>query len=253
VVLAGGALGTPELLLKQGIADRSGHLGRHLRIHPACWVGALFDEEVRGFDGVMQSWYVDEWEERGLFLEATFTPLPFGAHWLPGAGQPFKRRLERIDRMAVIGVHLSDRTEGRLRIIGGRLRIRYRIREDDAAAIRFGIARAADIHFAAGARKVYPQIGRVPTLEPGEQRARVEDSRCRPADLRLEAFHPMGTARMGRDADTSVVAPSGESHELPGLYVADASLFPTAVRVNPMLTIMACARQVAAGLAERLA
>jgi choline dehydrogenase-like flavoprotein len=58
---------------------------------------------------------------------------------------------------------------------------------------------------------------------------------------------------MGADASASVVAPSGESHEVHGLYVADASLFPTAVGVNPMITIMAFARRVAAGLAERLA
>jgi choline dehydrogenase-like flavoprotein len=253
VVLAAGALGTPELLLRQGLANRSGHVGRHLRIHPACWVGALYDEPVRGWDGVMQSWYVDEWRERGLFLEATFTPLPFGAHWLPGAGVTFRKRLESFDRLAVIGVHLSERSEGRLRISGGRTRIRYRLRADDAAAIRYGIARAADVHFAAGASEVYPQLGRVPSLRAGEQGPLVEHARVPPGQLRLEAFHPMGTARMGADASASVVAPSGESHEVHGLYVADASLFPTAVGVNPMITIMAFARRVAAGLAERLA
>lgn len=252
VVLAAGALGTPELLLRQGLANGSGHVGRHLRIHPACWVGALFDEPVRGWDGVMQSWYVDEWRERGLFLEATFTPLPFGAHWLPGAGKAFKERLESFDRLAVIGVHLSERSEGRLRIRGGRTRIRYRLRAEDAAVIRYGIARAADVHFAAGASEVYPQLGRVPALRPGEQGPLVEHARVPPGQLRLEAFHPMGTARMGADPRASVVAPSGESHEVPGLYVADASLFPTALGVNPMITIMAFARRVASGLAGRL-
>lgn len=253
VVLAAGALGTPELLLRQGLANRSGQLGRHLRIHPACWVGALFDEPVRGWDGIMQSWYVDEWRGRGVFLEATFTPLAFGAHWLPGAGRAFKQRLERFDRLAVIGVHLSERSEGNLRIGGGRLRIRYRLGADDAAAISFGIARAADIHFAAGASEVYPQIGRVPAIRPGEQGALVERAGVRAGDLRLEAFHPMGTARMGPDPGGSVVATSGETHDVASLYVADASLFPTAVGVNPMVTIMAFARRVAAGLAERLA
>ena len=253
VVLAGGALGTPELLLRQRLADDSGQVGRNLRVHPACWVGALYDEEVRGWEGVMQSWYVDEWNDRGLFLEATFTPLPFGAHWLRGAGPGFKARLERFDRMGVIGVHLSERTAGRLRLSGGRLRIRYRLREDDAAALRFGIARACEIHFAAGAREAYPQLGRVPALRPGEEGPLVERARVRPGELRLEGFHPMGTARMGADRRSSVVAPSGETHDVPGLHVADASLFPSAVRVNPMVTIMAFARRVASGLAEQLA
>ena len=54
--LAGGAFGTPELLLRSGFRSPSGQLGRNLRIHPACWVGARFAEEVRGWDGVMQSY-----------------------------------------------------------------------------------------------------------------------------------------------------------------------------------------------------
>jgi choline dehydrogenase-like flavoprotein len=253
VVLAAGALGTPELLLSQGLANSSGAVGRHLRIHPACWVGALYDEPVRGWDGVMQSWAVDEWNDRGLFLEATFTPLSFGAHWLRGAGAPYKERLERIDRLGVIGVHLSDRSQGRVTVSrGGLLRIGYRLTDDDAAALRFGIARAADVHFAAGATEVYPQVGRVAVLRPGEQTSLVELARFHPGELRLEAFHPMGTTRMGRDPRTSVVAPSGEAHDVPGLYVADSGLFPTSLRVNPMVTIMAVARRVAAGVADQL-
>jgi choline dehydrogenase-like flavoprotein len=62
----------------------------------------------------------------------------------------------------------------------------------------------------------------------------------------------MGTLRIGSDAHRSVVSPSGETHDVPGLYVADASLFPTSLRVNPMLTVMACARHIARDLAGRL-
>ena len=43
-------------------------MGRNLHIHPACWVGARYEEEVRGWDGVMQSYYVDEWERQGILL-----------------------------------------------------------------------------------------------------------------------------------------------------------------------------------------
>ena len=247
VVLAAGALGTPELLLRQGLANSSGEVGRHLRIHPACWVGALYDEPVRGWDGVMQSWAVDEWNDRGLFLEATFSPLPFGGHWLRGVGAPYKARLERFDHLGVIGVHLSDRSEGR---VSGSGHITYKLTRDDAAALRFGIARAADVHFAAGATEVYPQVGRVSVLKPGEQTPLVEQGRFHPGEMRLEGFHPMGTTRMGPDPHTSVVAPSGETHDVPGLYVADASLFPTSLRVNPMITIMAVARRIAAGIAD---
>lgn len=251
VILAAGAFGTPELLLRQGIANGSGAVGRHLRIHPACWVGARFDEPVRGWDGVMQSWKVDEWRDRGLFLEATFTPPPFGAPWLRGAGEEYAERLAAYDRLAVIGVHLADRSEGRVRARGGSLRLGYDLRGDDAEALRFGIARAAEVHFAAGATEVYPQIGGVSPLRSAREVGLVEHARVRPRDMRLEGFHPMGTARMGADPRTCVVAPTGESHDLPGLYVADTGIFPTSLRVNPMVTVMACARRIAAGVATR--
>jgi len=251
VVLAAGALGTPELLLGQGLANSSGALGRHLRIHPACWVGARFEQPVRGWEGVMQSWGVDAFSDRGLFFEATATPLPFGAQGLPGVGEELQRLIAEYDRIAVIGVHLSERSEGRLELRGKRTRIAYRLRSDDARALRFGIARAAEIHFAAGALEVYPQLARAPRLGPGEV-SRIERGRARAGQLRLEAFHPMGTARMGADPQSCVVAPSGECHDVPGLYVVDASLFPTSLKVNPMLTIMACARRIAATLAQRL-
>src|SRR5207248_10219148 len=135
---------------------------------------------VRGWDGVMQSWHVDEWRPRGLFLEATFTPLPFGAHWLPGVGDEFKSRVEAIGRLAVIGVHLADRSEGRVRLRRGLARMGYRLTGADAETLRFGIARAADILFAAGAREVYPRVAGVAPLAPGAP-ARFGQSRVRPA------------------------------------------------------------------------
>jgi choline dehydrogenase-like flavoprotein len=242
VILAGGAIGTPELLLRQGL---NGAVGHNLHVQPACWVGGLFDEEVRGWDGVMQSWHVDEWRRHALFLEATFTPLPFGAHWLPGVGAEFKRRLEDIGRLAVIGVHLADTSSGRVRLRGGAARLSYRLTRPDAETLGFGIARAAEILFAAGARKVYPQVAGVPPIRAGEQ-ARLE-SGVSPARLRLEAFHPMGSAALGVVTDGA-----GELRELPGAYVADGSLLPTALGVNPMVTIIAMARRIARGVADQL-
>lgn len=241
VVLAAGAIGTPELLLRHGI----GGVGSNLHVQPACWVGARFDEDVRGWDGVMQSWHVDEWRSLGVFLEATFTPLPFGAHWLPGVGQAYKERLADISRLGVIGVHLADTSSGRVRLRGGNARLSYTLTRADSDRLAFGIARAADLLFAAGGREVYPQVAGVTSIARGGQAAL--EHGVAPARLRLEAFHPMGTAALGR-----ATGAQGQVRGLPGAYVADGSLLPTALGVNPMVTILAAARRVARGLAEQL-
>jgi choline dehydrogenase-like flavoprotein len=242
VVLAAGALGTPELLMRHGVR---GSAGRNLHVQPACWVGARFEHDVRGWDGVMQSWHVDEWRSRGVFLEATFTPLPFGAHWLPGAGAEFEDRVADIAKLAVIGVHLVDESSGRVRLFGKATRLSYRLTAADAQRLGFGIARAADVLFAAGAREVYPQVAGLTSLRPGQQ-ANLEDG-VKPGQLRLEAFHPMGTAALG-----AVVDAHGQVSGIDGLYVADGSLLPTALGVNPMLTIIAAARRIARDLAAQL-
>jgi choline dehydrogenase-like flavoprotein len=252
VVLAGGTFGTPELLLRSGFRSPSGELGRNLRIHPACWVGARFDEEVRGWDGVMQSYAVREWEEQGLLLEATFTPLAFGAQWLPGTGRAHAERVSAYDHIASTGVHLSDRSAGRVGLTrDGSLRITYQLTEDDARLLVFGIARAAELFYAAGATEVYPQIAGLSILE-AERIADLEASPPRASSMRLEAFHPMGTARMDADPDAGVVGIDGSVHGAESLYVADGSLLPSSIGVNPMMTIIAMASRVGHQLADRL-
>ena len=250
VISAGGAFGTPELLLRSGISHLA--LGRHLHIHPAAWIGARYEEEVRGWDGVMQSYYVDQWQPEGILLEATFTPLSFGAQWLPGVGAAFSDRVANFGHIASIGVHLHDRSEGRVGLTSnGSLRLSYRLLEEEARTIQFGIARAAEIHFAAGATEVYPNVGPVSVIPRGKL-AEFESMRLKPADLRLEAFHPMSSARMGSDPGTSVCDPRGAVRGVESLYVADASLLPTSVGVNPMMTIIACATHVAGDVGAEL-
>jgi choline dehydrogenase-like flavoprotein len=243
VIAAGGAFGTPELLLRSGLGGRQ--VGRNFHMHPACWVGARYEEEVRGWDGVMQSYYVDQWEDQRILLEATFTPLAFGGGWLLGAGVDHQRAMLDFAHVGSNGVHLTDHSQGRVGLRrDGSLRATYRLGDDDARRLAFGIARAAEIHFAAGATEVYPNIPSVGTLRPS-QLAEFEATAFKPSELRLEAFHPMGTARIAADPGEGVCGIDGAVHGTEGLYVADASLFPTSVGVNPMMTVIAFAKRVA--------
>src|SRR5262249_31010273 len=122
-------------------------------------------------------------------------------------------------------------------------RLGYKLRPEEAKTIQFGIARAAEIHFAAGATEVYPNVGPVSVIPRG----RLEEFEAldlRPGDLRLEGFHPMSSARIGSGPQPA----RGPE----GVYVTDAGLLPTSVGVNPMMTIIACSIRVAKGLAARL-
>ena len=171
----------------------------------------------------------------------------------PGTGRAHHERVRAYDHIASTGVHLSDRSAGRVALAGdGSLRVTYRLTPDDARRLVFGIARAADLLYAAGAREVYPQIAGVPIL-PKNAIPDLEASPPAPSALRLEAFHPMGTARMDVDPARGVVGTAGAVHGVSGLYVADGSVLPSSIGVNPMMTIVAVASRVARQLADRSA
>ena len=198
----------------------------------------------------MQSYYVDEWEARaGPARGDLHAAAPSAA---PGCSAPAastRRRCSGSARSARSASTSPTSPPGRVGLArDGSLRASYRLTDEDARRLVFGIARAAEIHFAAGATEVYPNIGRVGVLQPG-QLAEFEATAFKPSELRLEAFHPMGTARIAADPGEGVCAPDGAVNGDEGLYVADASLFPTSVGVNPMMTIIAFAKQVAAGIA----
>ena len=134
----------------------------------------------------------------------------------------------------------------------GSLKVTYRLTDEDASRLVFGIARAAELLYAAGATEVYPQIAGIPVIQPN----RIGDLESSPppsSALRLEAFHPMGTARMDANAVRGVVGTDGGVHGASGLYVADGSLLPSSIGVNPMMTIIAMASRVARQMADRLA
>ncbi len=252
VVLACGAIGTPHLLLSQGLANRSGEVGKNLRLHPCAKVVALFDEPVESWHGVPQSYLVDEFADQGILMEGFWVPPGLLSIALPAFGARLKDLMSEYRHMAGFGVMVSDTSAGRVRAgPGGRPLMTYSLNRTDTAAFATGIARACEIYFAAGAREVLSPVHGVPTLKnPGEV-SLLEKHPLRASDLELVAFHPMGTCRMGDNPRTSVINAQLESHDVRGLYVADASIFPTSLGVNPQISIMAFSSLAAQGLIQR--
>jgi choline dehydrogenase-like flavoprotein len=255
VVLAAGAIHTPLLLMANGLAPRRGPVGRGLRIHPSVAVTAHFDEDVYGWRGTLQSFFMDDLHaSRGLLFEVT-SPLPaLAATRLPGVGDRAKEALAGYRKLASVGLFVAESSTGRVRRLpGGRPLLTYQLNRDDTQTLIEGIAVAARVFFAAGALSVNPGIAGVPPLRDPSEIPRLGERAWKPSALSIAGFHPVSTAPMGRDPERCAVDPWGESHALPGLYVADAAALPDCVGVNPQVTIMAMATRIAWRLAERRA
>jgi choline dehydrogenase-like flavoprotein len=117
-------------------------------------------------------------------------------------------------------------------------------REDVHRTIR-AISLSAKVLFAAGATEVYSGIPSAPLLRSAADVDAFERHGWAARDLKVSAFHPMGTARMGVDPTRSVCDPAGKVHGAENLYVADTSLFPGSTHVNPQFTLMALCQNLA--------
>ena len=252
VVMAAGALGTPCLLLSNRIGRR-GTVGAHLKLHLCARTTGVFADQVDGFHGVCQNVYVDDFQGRGIMLEATFTGPCTQLAGLPGNGAEFWDLCRRYANMASIGVLTSEKTEGRVHgSIGGVPVVTFQVSREDADVLHEGMLEADRILFAAGAERVINGCHVSPQLESVEELACAAGRSVLPQDMMIMAFHPQGTCRMGIDRRTSVVGPTGECHELRNLFIADASMFPTSIGVNPQETIWAIAHKVSDAIAREL-
>ena len=261
VVVACGAVQTPMLLLRSGLENQN--VGRHLHLHPVTALLALFDDDVQPWTGTVQALYSDEHAnlEDGYGLKYETGPVHPGvligfAAWR--GADDFGALLANLPRSSGIGLLARDRGEGQVRVTrSGRLRVHYRLADDDARRIRVGVEGAARILEAAGAKRVYSSHARKLFYEPGPGRrerflADVDREGFAPGRCAFFSFHHMGSARVGASPADSACRWNGETWDLPGLYVMDGSSFPSASGVNPMLTIEAIAHTNASQLAAEL-
>ena len=253
VVVAAGALNTPALLLKNKLANRSGQVGRNLKIHLCARVLGIFDEVIDAHHGVCQSLYIDDYLDQGIMLEATFTGPSTQLPGLPGFGRELWELVAAYGHMASIGVMVSDTSTGRVRADArGNPILSYNVNPEDAETIKKAAMISARILFAAGAKKVILTGYGQPALQSMAEVEKLQDRKAHATDLGLMAFHPMGTCRMGVHRKSSVVDANLETHDLRNLFVADASVFPASLGVNPQETIWAVATKCADYIASHM-
>lgn len=260
VVVAAGSIHSPALLLRSGVQLRA--LGRHLALHPATAVLGEMAEDVRPWTGTVQAHYSDQFADLDQGYGFKFETAPIhpslqalAAPWESAEGH--RERMAALPRTALIGILLRDRFGGRVSVDRDGLPIvDYRLSRYDRVHMRKAILNAAHVLEAAGAREVWLPLNRDIRYRTGNADARfhwlrrVDAAGWGANQLLLVTFHQMASCRMGASKRTSVVDAEHRVWGIRNLYVADASTFPSASGVNPMLTVMAIAHRAAGVIAS---
>jgi choline dehydrogenase-like flavoprotein len=252
VVLAAGALESPMLWFRSGLPDPHRIAGRNLHLHPYAVVAGVFDETIVAWQGTPQSWVVDEFlnldksiDGGFLMVSASAQPIATAAS-LPGLGRDHRRLMDSYAHTAGVAFFLHDRSQGLVRPDArGQAVIDYRLEEEDKQDVMNAMRRAAEILFAAGAKSVVLPYNDLVELHQRAAIKVIDDRGILANDPLFLSFHPQGTLPMGHDAKSAMVDAFGAAHRASGLYVADASVFPTSVAVPPQISVMALATRTA--------
>lgn len=232
-VLSAGSVGSPRFLLRHGLTP--GPAGENLHVHPTSFVLGRFRERIVPWRGVTQGYYVNFWRD-GYLLETFSMPPDQYFVSVPVGGDEALELVRDLANFASAGVMVQDEDSvGRV----GEGALLYDLGAGDKARILAGLRMAARVYFAAGATEVLAGVHGVPRIHSVEEIDTVLHDGLPAHDIGLYASHPMGTCRMGDDPARSVVDPEGRVWDWDNLFVADASVFPTALGVNPQVTVMA--------------
>jgi choline dehydrogenase-like flavoprotein len=263
VVMACNGVGTPRILLNStstqfpdGLANRSGLVGKNLMFHPVGFVQGIFEERLDSHKGpqgcciLSKQFYETDLTRgfvRGYNMQITRGSGPLttalqgymsgNIPWGPGHHDAFQKRF---DHVASIGILCEDLPEEHNAVtLDPDLvdsdgipapKISYQLSENSRKMLAHGLARGEEVMAAAGASEISSS-----------------------GLVRVSGWHLLGTARMGHDPETSVVNSWGRSHDVKNLFIVDGSIFVTAGGVNPTSTIQALALYVADTMKKNLA
>lgn len=253
-IVAAGTVNTPGILKAGGVV-RSRHLGEHLTVHPAGKIYMQLPEDVMGWNGTPQAYSLDVLHKEGILFEGIFLPPDVASTMNPFVGKQLHEFMRNYKHMATFGFMIEDSSRGRVVNVpfAGPL-IRYDMNQADADKMKRATSFLARIFLKHGVKRIIPVIhSAVKEICNEADLKRFDDSNIQPEDIEAAAFHPLGTARMARDADHGVVDINCKVFEREGLYVCDGSTMPSALGVNPQLTIMAFSDRLAAHLHESAA
>lgn len=250
VVLAASAVQTPALLLANGI--RHGPVGRNFQCHPGVSMAGFFSDPVHVWRGATQGHEVVGLRHEGIKIEALGYDMTITAMRLKGVGNRLATDISNLANWANWGAAIRASAHGRVRAWRGRVVVSFSLAPDDVARIRRAVSVMGRMMLAAGASFVTPGVhgwcDRVsePTLMADLERSGPLHPKC----YALAVTHMFGTCTMGSRPAASVVGTDFQHHTIANLFVADSSVFPTNLGVNPQLPIMTLATLCADAIAR---
>jgi choline dehydrogenase-like flavoprotein len=258
IIVAASAIYSPMLLLRSELANSSNEVGNHLTLHITSAVLGIYDDVIYPAGGIPQSAMCDEFLNRnsdggGFWIEAVPVYPTLASLALPGFGKDHKELMRQYTHLGASIVLVKEiDSEGRVDLNEyGRPAISYDIGPKDLEYMKQGIKVAAEIHFAAGARRVMTlHAQKTEFTSPRTIDEQLANARWGKNDLSLYSAHPLGTCRMADHPLRSVVNSNCETHDVEGLFVIDGSVTPTSLGVNPQLTILAIAEKSAEWISE---
>jgi choline dehydrogenase-like flavoprotein len=272
IVVSAGTMQSPLLLLRSGLTNY--HIGRNLYVHPVAVLGAIHKEAIKPWEGGILTSVVNELENldgkgHGVKLEATNMIPSSWLIWLDWkGGLQYKLDAARLKHMAGYISIARDRDTGRVYPdpVDGRVRFQYNPSGLAKQHIMEGLLALAKIQYVEGASEIFTVI---PGMRPFIRDPSMPQSGDGINDPKFQAWldevkwkgfpspesvfvsaHQMGTCRMSAAEKDGVVDAQGKVWSTEGLYVADASVFPSASGVNPMVTNMAIADYISSGIAK---
>ncbi|KAH0648380.1 hypothetical protein KY285_033628 [Solanum tuberosum] len=259
-IVACGALSTPSLLKRSGL--KNPNIGRNLHLHPVVIAWGYFPDspstsneiwpkaEKKSYEGgimTAMSKVVANFEGSGygaVIQTPGLHPGMFSALMPWVSGLDFKMRMSKYSRTAYIFALARDKGSGEAL---SPYSVSYKLDQTDEENLKAGLEKTLRILAAAGAEEIGTQQEKGRSLKVNEASLK-EFERFVKEESSIEigkhsvpicSAHQMGSCRMGVDPKTSVVNSKGETWEVEGLFLGDSSVCPTAIGVNPMVTIQA--------------